>query len=260
MAEVEVKRAVFHVIAIAALAAIAAGGVLLWRQRPWRTAVSVNGRILTARELDMRAQLLLEDGRRMGMINVTLEDFRRQAAARWIVKEVLLAEAVDRGIELGADDEKDELVKLERDLKSHNLTIDQYFRHMPLPEEMMRRDFREVLLLRKYLKKEVDDTISLSSDEIDASMRTLRAKLLMHKELGGKPNFKTDRKSVTDMLRASRMNDAYRELLRTLCEKADVRVPEYPFLQDFERYVLPWSPRSRQTPQPQGVAPERKKK
>jgi hypothetical protein len=125
---------------------------------------------------------------------------------------------------------------------------------------MMRRDFREVLLLRKYLKKEVDDTISLSSDEIDASMKTLKAKLLMHKELGGKPNFKTDRKSVTDMLRASRMNDAYRVLLRTLCEKADIRVPEYPFLQDIERYVLPWSPRSRQTPLPQGVAPERKKK
>ena len=91
------KRAIFHVVALAALAAAVVGGVLLWRQRPWRVSVSVNGRVITARELDMRAQLLLEDGRRTGHPPASLEDYRRQAAARWIVKELLLSESVATG-------------------------------------------------------------------------------------------------------------------------------------------------------------------
>ena len=99
------KRAILHVVALVALAAAVVCGVLLWRQRPWRTSVSVNGRIVTARELDMRAQLLLEDGRRTGQPPASFEDYRRQAAARWIVKELLLSESVARGVELGAEDE-----------------------------------------------------------------------------------------------------------------------------------------------------------
>ena len=75
------KRTLLHAFALVALAAVVVGGVWLWRQRPWRVSVSVNGRVLTARELDMRAQLLLEDGRRMGQLPASLEDYRRQAAA-----------------------------------------------------------------------------------------------------------------------------------------------------------------------------------
>ena len=254
------KRAILHVLVLVVLAAVAVGGVWLWRQRPWRIAVSVNGRILTARELDMRAQLLLEDGRRMGQLPVSLEDYRRQAAARWIVKEVFLSEAVARGIELGAEDERDELVKLEADLKAHNLTVEQYFRQMPLPEELMRRDFREVLLLRKFLKKEVDDTVSLSTADIETCMKALKSKAFLQTAHGEKKRLKTDRKSVTDMLRASRINQRYRDLLQSLCEKADIHIPEYPEFMDVERYVMPWSPRSRQPPLPEGIAPEKETK
>ena len=250
------KRAIFHVLALVALAAVVVGGVWLWRQRPWRISVSVNGRILTARELDMRAQLLLEDGRRMSQSPAALEDYRRQAAARWIVKEVLLSEAVARGTELGAEDEREEISKLETDLKSHHLTVEQYFRQMPLPEELMRRDFREVLLLRKFLKKEVDDKVSLTTADIEACMKALRSKAFFQKAHGEKQRMKTDRKSVTDMLRASLHNKGYRDLLRSLCAKTDIRAPEYPFLEDVERAIMPWCPRSRQPPLPEGIEPE----
>ena len=254
------KRTLLHVLALVALAAVVVGGVWLWRQRPWRIAVSVNGRVLTARELDMRAQLLLEDGRRMGHLPAPLEDYRRQAAARWIVKEVLLSEAVARGVELGAEDEREEIAKLASDLKPHRLTVEQYFRQMPLPEELMRRDFREVLLLRKFLKKEVDDKVSLTTADIESCMKALKSKAFLQRAHGEKQRMKTDRKSVTDMLRASLHNKGYRDLLRSLCEKADIRAPEYPFLEDVERSVMPWSPRSRQQPLPEGIAPEKEKK
>ena len=183
------KRTLLHVFALVALAAVVVGGVWLWGQRPWRVAVSVNGRVLTARELDMRAQLLMEDGRRMGQLPAPPEDYRRQAAARWIVKEVLLSEAVARGIELGAEDEQEEIAKLEADLKSHHLTVEQYFRQMPLPEEQMRRDFREVLLLKKFLKQEVDDKVSFLPADIESCMKALKSKAFLQKTHGEK---KTD--------------------------------------------------------------------
>ena len=59
------KRVLLHVFALVGLSALTVLGVWLWGQRPWRTAVSVNGRILTARELDLRAQTLLDDAQRV---------------------------------------------------------------------------------------------------------------------------------------------------------------------------------------------------
>jgi len=255
-----VKRAILHLVAFVALAAAVVGGVLLWRQRPWRVSISVNGRPITARELDMRAQLLLEDGRRTGQPSASFEDYRKQAAARWIVKELLLSESVARGVELGAEDEREELGKLEGDLKPHHLTVEQYFKNMPLPEELMRRDFREVLLLRKFLKKEVDDKVSVSTADIESCMKALKSKAFFQKVHGEKKRLKTDRKTVMDMLRASLLNKGYRDLLRSLCDKADIRVPDYPEFKDVERYVMPWCPRSRQPPLPEGILPEKEKK
>ena len=254
------KRAILHVAALAVLAAAVVGGVLLWRQRPWRVSISVNGRIITARELDMRAQLLLEDGRRTGKPSASFEDYRRQAAARWIVKELLLSESVARGVEIGAEDEHEELGKLEGDLKSHHLTMEQYFRQMPLPEETMRQDFREVLLLRKFLKKEVDDNVSITTADIESCMKAMKSKAFFQKVHGENKRLKTDRKTVTDMLRASLLNKGYRDLLRSLSDKADILVPDYPEFKDVDRYVMPWCPRSRQPALPDGIMPEKEKK
>lgn len=254
------KRAIFHMLALVALAAAVTGGVLLWRQRPWRVSVSVNGRVITARELDMRAQLLLEDGRRTGRSSESLVEYRRQAAARWIVKELLLSESVARGVELGAEDEREELAKLGEDLKPHRLTVEQYFKQMPLPEETMRQDFREVLLLRKFLKKEVDDKVSITTADIESCMKALKSKAFLLRMHGEKDRMKTDRKSVSDMLRASLLNKGYRDLLRSLCGKADIRAPDYPEFKDVERYLMPWCPRSRRQPLPDGIMPEKEKK
>ena len=59
------KRVLLHAAVLTLLAAAAVGGLLAWRMRPWRAAVSVNGHAMSARELDMRAQTLLDDARRV---------------------------------------------------------------------------------------------------------------------------------------------------------------------------------------------------
>ena len=50
------KQIVVSVLAIVGAFAIAGGAFYLWSNRPGRTAVSVNGRVLTDRELTWRAQ------------------------------------------------------------------------------------------------------------------------------------------------------------------------------------------------------------
>lgn len=232
------RRAILNLFALAGLVAVVASGVWLWGQRPWRTAVSVNGRILTARELDLRAQTLLDDAQRIEHVAFAparaaeaLRHYRRQAVKMWILKEVLLAEAVARGIEVGAEDEREALRQMERDLKSRNLTTEQYFKEGPLPEETKRRDFREVLLVRKFTAREVADKISLSTADIDARVRELKRQSLLQTKPGERPKIKTDRKTAIDMLRAERYRKGFRALFRSLHPKMDIRVPEYPDLE-----------------------------
>lgn len=232
------KRVLVHVLALVGMSALVVLGVWLWGQRPWRTAVSVNGRILTAQELDLRARTLLDDAQRVEHIAYNparaaeaLRHFRRQAAKMWILKEVLLSEAVTRGIEVGAEDEKEGLKQTAEALKSRNLTVEQYFKEGPLPEEIKRRDFREVLLVKKFAEKEVADKISITPKEIDAYIKELKRQCLMQTKPGEKPKFKTDRKTAIDMLRAERYRKGFRKLFRELYPKASVSVPEFPDLE-----------------------------
>ncbi len=232
------KRVLLHVFALVGLSALTVLGVWLWGQRPWRTAVSVNGRILTARELDLRAQTLLDDAQRVEHLAYSpakaaeaFRHFRRQAVKMWILKEILLSEAVARGIEVGAEDEKDGLKQMTSELKSRNITVDQYFKEGPIPEDIKRRDFREVLLVKKFATKEVTEKISLTPKEIDDYMKELKRQCLMQTKPGEKPKFKTDRKTAIDLLRAERYRKGFRALFRSLYPKASVRVPEYPDLE-----------------------------
>ena len=240
------KRIFVHALALVGLAAVVVGGVWLWQQRPWRTAVSVNGRILTARELDLRAQMLLDDVQRREHIafssarkSEALRHYRRQAAKTWILKEVLLSEAVAHGVEVGVEDEKDGLARMEKDLKAHNLTLDQYFKESPLPEEALRRDFREVLLLKKFTTKEVTDKISLTSQEIEDYMNELKRQNQILTKPGEKPKMRTDRKTAIDMLRADRYRKGFRALFRAAFPKVEIRVPDYPDLENLNSVSPP---------------------
>ena len=102
-------------LAVLAGAAIAAGTFFaLTARRPGRAAVSVNGRIMTEGELDLRAETLLEERIRTAHLAVpesrrkdALERCRRQAAKGWILLQVMLEHAVQRGLEVTPEDERE---------------------------------------------------------------------------------------------------------------------------------------------------------
>lgn len=227
----KLKRMIVQALALIGLASLVVGGLWLWRQRPWRTAVSVNGHVLTAQELDFRALTHLNDDRRVGRPVKNMESYRRLSAKKWIVKEVLLSEAIARGIEVGAEDEKKGLDDMARVLKSRKLTPEDFFKEGPIPEARKRQDFREGLLINKFTTKEVREKIKLTTKEIDEYQEALKAQATVEKKVKGKTDVKFDRKTAITQMHAERFQRGFRQLFRTLYKKADVRVPEFPDLE-----------------------------
>ncbi len=234
------RKALFHALALIVLAAVVVGGYFLWTRRPWRPAVKVNGHVLTVGELDLRARTLLEDAKRVENLVVPPERgdevwgyYRRQAAKMWIVKEVLLAEALARGYSVSAADEKESLAQIGARLKGRGLTPDQFFREGPLPEELKRRDYKEGVLINKFTSQEVRDKISVTPQEIDARMNELQRLALLKAKPGEKAALPS-RKRAIDSLRGERFRQGFRKLFRELFAKTDVKCPAYPELETLE--------------------------
>ena len=228
------KQAAVAILALIGAVALVVGGVLLWLNRPGRTAVAVNGRILTDRELTWRAQTLIDDARRTENLLIpekempeALRHYRRMAAKMWIVKEVLLAAAVEAGVKATAEDEKSSLVKVEKQLKSRHLTPEQFFKEGPIPEETKRADFREAVLIGKFTRKEIEGKLGLGNKEISDRVQELRTLAENETKAGRKPAFRADRKTAIEMLRQEKHNIEFRNLFRAQFAKMTVKCPAF---------------------------------
>ena len=221
------KKTMIRVFALVLFAALVVAGYMAWRMRPWRVVASVNGHAVTAREITLRAQMLLDDAKRTEHLmypkereSEALDHFRREATKKWIVKEVLLAEALARGYEVTQADEKESLMQMTAGLKSRNLT-----------PELKRREFKEGVLINKFTTKEVSEKISIDPKEIEERLVQLQHLELARTKPGDTSKQpKISRKMAIDSLRAERFRQGFRTLFRTLYEKAQVTCPEYPEL------------------------------
>lgn len=235
-------RGVLRALALLGLAAaVLAGGRFLWNRRPWRPAVVVNGRILSVGELDLRARALLDDARRGGnrLVASDREEeawcyYRRQAAKMWIVKEVLLAEALARGYVASPADEKASLAQIAARLKGRQLTPEQFFREGPLSEETKRRDFHEGVLIDKLTAREVRDRITVPAKEVDARLADLRRAASAQAKPGASVPSPPTRRQVLNALRVERFRVGFRKFFKDLYVKASVTCPAYPDLETLD--------------------------
>jgi hypothetical protein len=231
-----------RVLALVGFSALVVVCGLAWRARPWRVVASVNGHAVTAREIALRARTLLDDVKRVEKLvypkereREAIEHYRREATKKWIVKEVLLAEALARGYEVAQADEKEALVQMTAGLKSRGLTPEQYFKEGPLPEELKRREFRESVLINKFTAKEVRDKIVVEGKEIEERFAQLqKLELTRTKPGAAQKRSRVSRKTAIDSLRAERFRQGFRTLFRKLYEKAQVKCPEYPEMEKLE--------------------------
>lgn len=217
------------------------GGGALWNRRPWRAAVVVNERVLSVGELDLRARALLDDARRSGshLVSPGREEeaqsyYRRQAAKMWIVKEVLLAEALVRGYTASPADEKASLAQIAARLKSRQLTPEQFFREGPLSEDVKRRDFREGVLIDKLTAREVRDRITVSAKEVDARLADLRRAASAQAKPGAPVPSPPTRRQALNALRVERFRVGFRKFFEDLYVKASIRCPAYPDLETLD--------------------------
>ena len=152
----------------------------------------------------------------------------------WIVKEVLLAAAVESGVAATPEDERKSLAKIERQLKSRHLTPEQFFKEGPIPEAIKRSDFKEAVLIGKYTNREIEDKLSVGTKDIDDRVKELREINAKIVKSGGKPRFKADRKTAIEMLRQERYNIAFRDLFRDRFGKTAVECPAFPDLESVD--------------------------
>ena len=221
------------------------GGFMLWQRRPGRTVVSVNGRPLSAQELAWRGETLFNDAKRAEHLAVSedrLKEARahyvREAAKAWVIKEVLLAAAVSRGVTVTPRDEKEALTLAEQRLKRlRGITPDDYFNEGPMPREIKERDFREGVLVNKFTKIEIEDKIKVTGQDIKSRTDELTRLNLMTTKPGEQPKYKTDHKSVVNLIRSERYARNFREFLKSLYSTAVIVSPEYPELETFEGLV-----------------------
>ena len=140
------RRALVIILAFAAFAALTAGGTWMWRHRPWRIVATVDGDVLTSRDLDLRIKAYC------GGRPVTESD-RREMVRAWIAKQILLGEAVRRSASLSEADERVVKGVLVAWLASQGTTADDFFAEGPLPEDVKRNDFKEGLLIHALVRE-----------------------------------------------------------------------------------------------------------
>ena len=140
------RRALVIILAFAAFAALTAGGTWMWRHRPWRIVATVDGDVLTSRDLDLRIKAYC------GGRPVTESD-RREMVRAWIAKQILLGEAVRRNASLSETDERVVKGVLVAWLASQGTTADDFFAEGPLPEDVKRNDFKEGLLIHALVRE-----------------------------------------------------------------------------------------------------------
>ncbi len=235
------KQTIVAVLALIGAAALVVGGVFLWHNRPGRTAVSVNGRILTERELTWRAQTLIDDAKRVENLLIpekelpeAMRHYRRTAAKMWIVKEVLLAAAVEAGTKATPEDEKRSLAKVESQLKSRHLTPEQFFKEGPIPEATKRTDFREAVLIGKFTKREIEGKLGLTNQEIEERLKELKELQAKASQAGKPTNLKATRRQAIEMLRQEKYNQEFRKLFRERIERMSVESPAFTDLESVD--------------------------
>lgn len=224
------------ILALFMAAAILAGGFMLWQRRPGRPVVTVNGRHLSAQELEWRGQTILDDAKRGEHLIVPAEReqealayYKREAARLWIYKEIILAAAVARGVTVTQDDEKEAIANADQNLKRvRHITLEQYFAEGPMPRELKERDFREGVLVNKFVKVEVENKIKLTGEEIKARTDELVRRNLVETKPGEKQKYRTDHKYVVALLRSERKMKGLMDLVKSLFPTVQITAPEYP--------------------------------
>ena len=142
----------------------------------------VNGTPLVFEDMNRRAMGFLKDDVENNHLIIpdsrmdeAKEHFRKRAIRAFVFKTVFLDEAIKSGIKVTPKDNTRGIKSLEASLKSRNWTTNDFFNNGPMPPEIMHKEFKDSLIIDKYIASKLAGKISLEKDAVSKKTEQLKA-------------------------------------------------------------------------------------
>ena len=163
------------VIGAAALAAVCVAGCC-----KNENLLTVNGKSLSRCELDKDVAALMES-RKAQIPAEQMEEakkmFENQLAQKFLMETLLLDEAKKQGLDTVTPEDlqkkKDEIIKEGANNPGAPKSFDEFAAKYPLGKDKAEQALKDVIVIQRLLKKEVEDKIAIDASEVEKTLKNL---------------------------------------------------------------------------------------
>ena len=163
------------VIGAAALAAVCVAGCC-----KNENLLTVNGKSLSRCELDKDVAALMES-RKAQIPAEQMEEakkmFENQLAQKFLMETLLLAEAKKQGLDTVTPEDlqkkKDEIIKEGANNPGAPKSFEEFAAKYPLGKDKAEQALKDVIVIQRLLKKEVEDKIAIDAAEVEKTLKNL---------------------------------------------------------------------------------------
>ena len=164
------------VIGAAALAAVCVAGCC-----KNEALLTVNGKSLTRCELDKDVASLMESRKAQipaEQMEETKKMFENQLAQKFMMETLLLDEARKQGLDTVTPEDlqkkKDEIVKEGAKQPGAPKNFEEFAEKYPLGKDKAEQALKDVIVIQRLLKKEVEDKVVIDAAEVDKTVKNLK--------------------------------------------------------------------------------------
>jgi len=142
----------------------------------------VNGTPLTWEDMDRRAMGYLNDEKKTNHLIIpesrveeANEHFRKRAVKAFVFKTLMMEEATKSKIQVTEKDRVKGIERLANSLKSRNWTTNDFFNNGPMPPAVMHQEFKDSLIIDKYISSAVSSKMTLEPGAVDKAIAAITA-------------------------------------------------------------------------------------
>ena len=161
------------VIGAAALAAVCVAGCC-----KNENLLTVNGKSLSRCELDKDVAALMESRKIPAeQMEEAKKMFENQLAQKFLMETLLLAEAKKQGLDTVTPEDlqkkKDEIIKEGANNPGAPKSFEEFAAKYPLGKDKAEQALKDVIVIQRLLKKEVEDKIAIDAAEVEKTLKNL---------------------------------------------------------------------------------------
>ena len=164
------------VIGAAALAAVCVAGCC-----KNENLLTVNGKSLSRCELDKDVAALMESRKAqipVEQMEETKKMFENQLAQKFLMETLLLDEAKKQGLDTVTPEDlqkkKDEIIKEGANNPGAPKSFEEFAAKYPLGKDKAEQALKDVIVIQRLLKKEVEDKVAIDAAEVEKTLKNLQ--------------------------------------------------------------------------------------